>query len=112
MCTYCLQGVVYSHILGSFFFDEKLTASTVAGGVLILLGVLLVTMRKADNSTGNHKGADVASGLAYAAVPTTDSGAPSNIAVLVAAPDGEAHLKAVDTLAVAPHAGSNIQLGP
>ncbi|WIA38341.1 hypothetical protein OEZ86_001675 [Tetradesmus obliquus] len=36
-------GVIYSHILGAIVFHEQLTLPTLAGGVLIFAGVLMVT---------------------------------------------------------------------
>jgi hypothetical protein len=50
-------GVIYSHILGFLIFDEKLTASTLAGGMLIFVGVLMVTVRSSSSSSSSSSSA-------------------------------------------------------
>jgi hypothetical protein len=47
---------MYSHILGALIFDEKLTASTIAGGMLIFVGVLMVTVRSSSSSSSATRG--------------------------------------------------------
>lgn len=51
-------GVVYSHALGALVFGEQLTLFTLAGGVLIFAGVLLVAVRTRtpDNSSSSSSG--------------------------------------------------------
>lgn len=47
-------GVIYSHILGALIFHERLTPATAGGGVLIFLGVILVTLRSDDSSKSSN----------------------------------------------------------
>eukprot|EP00879_Flechtneria_rotunda_P004737 GHRR01005006.1.p1 GENE.GHRR01005006.1~~GHRR01005006.1.p1 ORF type:complete len:564 (+),score=172.35 GHRR01005006.1:243-1934(+) len=91
------MGVVYSHILGAVVFHERLTLTTLGGGVLIFIGVLLVTVHRNSKETNSSKDVD-AGGQAYTAMANTDS-ADSSVTVSVAAPASECVPKA-DTVAV------------
>eukprot|EP00878_Enallax_costatus_P019619 GHUV01020702.1.p1 GENE.GHUV01020702.1~~GHUV01020702.1.p1 ORF type:complete len:337 (+),score=122.48 GHUV01020702.1:642-1652(+) len=47
------MSVIYSQILGALVFHERFTASTASGGVLIFIGVILVTVRSDNNSSSS-----------------------------------------------------------
>jgi uncharacterized membrane protein len=64
------MGVLYSHILGWFVFHEHLTTSALLGGVLIFIGVLLVTVKPLTTSPSGAK-VDIGHTTAAAAAALT-----------------------------------------
>eukprot|EP00775_Hariotina_reticulata_P005916 gene5916-biopygen7724 len=72
-------GVLYGYINGAVFFDEHLSAVGMAGVVLILTGVLLVTIKPAaqQGSTANKAAACTASAaVAHCARPVSQLSSP------------------------------------
>jgi drug/metabolite transporter (DMT)-like permease len=55
LCQF-LAGVIYSHILGALVLHEKLALPTLAGGVFIFAGALMVTVRGSSNSSSSGGG--------------------------------------------------------
>lgn len=96
------MGVVYSHILGAVVFHEQLTISTAFGGVLIFIGVVLVTMRSETGSgKSNAKNAQKVAGSVSqlphntASTPETsaaDSANSSSSPLLVATGQTDQHI--------------------
>lgn len=92
--------VVYSHIMGAVFFDDKLTLGGLLGTLLILAGALLVTLRLPAGSSSGSKagGAAVCADTAAAGSKLADSGTISDkdAAALLAGDNVPSHLSAAD----------------
>lgn len=92
--------VVYSHIMGAVFFDDKLTLGGLLGTLLILAGVLLVTLRLPAGSSSGSKagGAAVCADTAAVGSKLADSVTISDndAAALLAGDHVPSHLSAAE----------------